>query len=306
MPALRRTDTIAGMRCLPDCPLLVAGTDLSPGGQAAVCLGVAWSERLDAPLGALHALSGDTPAGETRSALEAAIGAQLQDAGSGGGARLVLAPGGAADALRDQAAAGAWLVVGCEGSSATLLRRAGRIASGLAHSPPGPVVLAPLGWTQPARTRHRAPAGARVPSRRRGPALPERILVGLSGSRGDARLVDAAVALAGGSGHLALARIVDVSSARHRPPTARADSRIGAQPRVTEARASLLDVAADLPLELCSRHDVRIHVIEQGPADRDLGGLARSQSIDLIVVGGGPIAAGLVASAPCPVLVLPH
>ena len=50
---------------------------------------------------------------------------------------------------------------------------------------------------------------------------------------------------------------------------------------------------------------LRAVVLKQGPAHRDLAGLAASQSADLLVVGTGPVATLLAGLITGPLLVLP-
>lgn len=291
------------------CRRIVVGSDLSRGSDAATRLAVAWASQGDAAVMVVHAAPGLDD--EARPDIEHALRAQIDESAAeelGVAAGIAIVDAGDIAALSSQAASAAdWLCVGCEGGAATVLRQAGHVPSRLAASPPAPLLLAPLGWAPPPRRRHRAHAGAGLPARRRSPTAFQRILVGLAGSARDATLVSAAVEVAlDGEGTLSFVHVIDVADMRHAPPSVRLPRRAEADSRAARARERLIDLTGDLvPLELAARSEGQIHVVVQGPVERDLAGLARSQSSELLVVGSGPVAARLAAFAPCPALVLP-
>lgn len=294
---------------LPPCERIVVGSDLSKGSDAATRLAVAWAAQGSAEILIVHA------APELRAAshpdVEHALRVQADESAAsecGIAAKIKIVDAEDVAALVSLATSdGDWLCVGCEGGAATVLRQAGHVPSRLAASASRALLLAPLGWAPPPRRRHRAPAGAGLPARRRAPTAFQRILVGLSGGSGDSSLVSAAAALAQATqGTLSFVHVIDIAGSRHEPPAARLPRREEADARAARERERLIDLTGDLvPLELAARSEVQVHVIVQGPPERDLAGLARSQSIDLLLVGTGPIAARLAAFAPCAVLVLP-
>lgn len=294
---------------LPPCRRIVVGSDLSRGSDAAVRLAIAWAAQSAAEVLVVHA--GESLTESARADLLKSLRVQASESADeemGIEPEFVVVEDDPLDALRGAASReGDWLCVGCEGGSATVLRQAGGIPSALAASTSRPLLLAPLGWSAPPRRRARAPGGSGLPSRKRVFAAFGRVLVGMPATSSDAALLGAGIARAMTTGGgLALAHVIDVSAARFHPPAARAALREQTDAAVLRERERLTDLANELvPLDLASRHDVQVHVLVQGPPERDLAGLARSQSAELLLVGSGPVAGRLPAFLPCPALVLP-
>ena len=294
---------------LPPCRRIVVGSDLSRGSDAAVRLAIAWAAQTHAELLILHAATALTDAG--RADLEKSLRVQAMESAAeemGLEPQFAVVLDDAVHALRAAASRdGDWLCVGCEGGSATVLRQAGSIASALAAATSRPLLLAPLGWSAPARRRARVPGGSGLPARKRVSAAFGRVLVGMPGTTRDAALIGAGIdqAIAAGGG-LALAHVIDVAATRFHPPALRGALREQTDAAVLSEKERLTDLSNELvPLDLAARQDVQIHVMVQGPPERDLAGLARSQSSELLLVGSGPVAGRLPAFLGCPALVLP-
>jgi nucleotide-binding universal stress UspA family protein len=287
----------------------IVGTDLSAGSDAALRLAVAWAHARGGTLEVVHAID-EAVAGEDRARLDEALGDQVQRAG---GDELASPPvvslheGEPRDVLTRRAGARAGIVVGAEGSSAMLLRQAGRVPAALATATSVPLLVAPLGWHGPERRRRRAPAGSGAPRRRRDvvPAF-SRLMTGCSLTPRDAARVAHMADLAQPGHRLMLAHSIDLSRHRDHPPSLRASARARSLAAARKAESLLCDLATEaVPLELAAADDVLIHVVRQGPPERDLAGLADSQSASLLLVGTGSLAARLLGLSTAPLLVLP-
>ena len=291
------------------CRRVVVGSDLSRGSDGAMRLAIAWAVQQDADVLVVHAATGLSA--DARIDLEAALRVQASEAAADELARpieFLLVDDTPLRALLAAATSdGDWLCVGCEGASATVLRQPGHVASALAAAPPCPLLLGTLGWSAPPRRRHRAASGSGLGARKRVAATLGRVLVGVPGTKRDAELITAGIDRAlGSNGSVALVHVMDVSATRFHPASSRAMLRAQTDATSVRERERLTDLANELvPLELAARQDVQVHVVVQGPPERDLAGLARSQSSELLIVGGGPVAGRLPAFLPCPALVLP-
>lgn len=283
------------MSALPACDRLVVGIDFSPASAAALRLAAAWAGSRRAALELVHVapprLPGEAeqPLREALERLSADQRALNQDLRC---STALLRGTQPADVLAGAATGGAWLVLGMEGSAAEPLRRAGRVTVQACHSDSAPVLLAPPRW--------------RLPRSGRRLARPDwqRVLVGLSGGPGDRARLEAALELAR-PGRPAVLHVADASWARSYPPEARGAAARPVQEAAErwlegflELEDELVDVAGDGP-------ELRLHLLRQGPAHRDLAGLAESQSMGLVLVGSGPTAGRLAALCDRPVLVLP-
>ena len=276
---------------------LVVGCDFSKGAMSALGLAVAWARSSGARLEVAHV----APPGLDGRAY-AALAAHLRElVDEAGGADLETPPatlvtrGEPSSVLRAIAAkAAGWIVVGAHGNDAVLQRLAGTVAAQLAADAAVPVVVTPPRWTPPSG---------------RGVAGPfSRVLVGLSGGTRDASLLeDAAVLARSASASLVAGHSVEVEGETGYPAAVRDDLRRRAMSRSIESQRALAALVAEtLPFELASLGEVPVHVTCQGPAWRDLAGLAASQGAELLVVGAGPTAVRLVAVAPCALLVVPR
>jgi len=287
----------------------IVGTDLSAGSDAALRLAVAWSHAFGARLEIVHGVSAALETG-ARAQLEEALRDQVRRAGGDDLAQdpvVSIDVGDPHAALARRAADDAGILVGAEGSSAMLLRQAGRVPTALVAASRVPVLIAPLGWHGPERRRRRAHAGSGAPRRRRDvvPAF-SRLMTGCSLHERDAARVEAMASLANPTSRLMLAYSIDLSAHRSHPPSLKAAARAHSLEEARAAESALRDIAADaIPIELAAAGDVPLHVVRQGPPERDLAGLAASQSASLLLVGTGPIAARLVAVTTTPLLVLP-
>ena len=130
---------------------LVAGTDLSRGSASAVRLAIAWARLATARLRVVHATGDTLGVRLDAQALESFIHDDLEPLHVGDladAASIAVVEGDPAAALRREAEASdaVWIVVGAEGTSATLLRRAGRVPEGLAATTRHPLLVAPPRW----------------------------------------------------------------------------------------------------------------------------------------------------------------
>jgi len=285
--------------------VILAGSDFSRSSDAALRLATAWARRDARPIRVVHVLEAEArqlPEHE-RDLLLRELSEQAHRAGAsetGASVECEVAAGDAATVLAGMS--GDLLVVGAEGGSATLLRRAGHVAAMLAATRPprGRVLVAPQGWAVGASRRRRS-SSPRPPPR----ALAERVMVACSLSGGDASRIALAARLLADvpASEMHLVHVVDVSAARHHPATSRSAMREATDERARVAGEALRDLAAEVPLELAASRDVRLHVVRQGPIERDLAGLAESQAIDLIVAGPGAVASRLTGFIRCPLLV---
>jgi hypothetical protein len=254
---------------------LTVGSDFSRGSDAALRLAAALTRRRPGPLRVVHAAGPASPEAR-RATLE-----EQAARGLGCPAESHVAPGEPVDvlALEDE------VVVGAEGASATLLPRAGHVPAALALAGPRRLFVAPLGLPRPDRVAF------------------DRLLVacGLDDPSRDERLVEAACGfLRGAAARAALHLVHVVPVERGLAPGARAGQVASPEP----ARERLRALAEGIPLELVTAREPVLHVVAQGPVDRDLAGLAESQGADLLIAGRGRTAARLVALARCPLLVL--
>lgn len=263
-------------------------------------LACAWADRFAGDeVRIVHVLDGAaaTEGPHARASVLEALSEQARRAAAPFGVSVSceLADGDAASVLASRTEALA--VVGAEGGSATLLRRAGHVTRALASR--RRVLVAPSGYraVTPKRRRNETRAGRRIEP------LAQRILVACSLVPGrDAPMIAEAARLLAGvtPAELHLAHVVDVASARHHPASARLALREATDADVARAEDALSALAAEAPLELVTR----THVVRQGPIERDLAGLAESQSIGLVVAGTGDVAARLAGFVRCPLLVV--
>ncbi len=289
--------------------MITCGSDLSRGADAAVRLAVTLAGERAWPLRVLHAMEGPGLGPAGRAAVRAALEERVRSAGapdlrSPCDVALADDDGGAVASLATEPER--LVVVGSEGSSATLLRQAGHVPATLAASVPprGLLMVAPAGWRGAPSRSVRASGRRRTRDAGAGATF-ERVAIACSLTGGDAARVAAAARFLGRTARaeIHLIHVVDVVSARELPPSARAELREHVERRTAEALERLRDLAADAPMEAVEAREPRLHVIAQGPVERDLAGLAASQAASLLVTGPGPTASRLVAFAPCPLLV---
>lgn len=290
--------------------MILAGTDFSRGAEAAVRVACAWAASPAGRPGTLvvtHVLEGaartQDPVLREGVARELEALAQRASRHAGGPVpEAMLDDGDALDRLAP--APDRLVVVGTEGGSAMLLRRAGHVPTTLATGlAPGARLLAvPPGW------KPRGGPRSREGSRRRPDALAlGRVLVACGLDGRDARLLEAACDLARAAERVEIhiVHVLDASALRHEPPGLRARARGPLDENARRAEERLRDLAADaLPVEWAAQGAVRVHVVRQGPVERDLGGLAASQAADIVVASRGAVAARLVGFTPCPLLVV--
>ncbi|MEM7246176.1 MAG: hypothetical protein AAF533_12585 [Acidobacteriota bacterium] len=277
---------------LPGGRLLVA-TDLSRGAEAAVALAAQVSREMTVQaVQLLHAPAWSLDA-KQRDALLRELGTRAEQAfATPAEVRLLPSEAPIESSLASLAEGDDWIVLGCEGCGASAQRRGGERVRAACRTSRHPVLVAPPRWQAPDKRRARVLRAF------------TRVGVVVDGSEAtqerDRALITLGRRLTRGPGdELLVVAGLDASDLRHYPESLRREGR-----RVWDLRREEVE---DVLFELLDEAapTARPAVLENGPPARDVAGWARSQSVELLIVGVGELAATLTAVTGCPMLAWP-